>query len=124
MKVENSVQTAQMTMQNIQNQKYGNLAQEQKLDNNQVVDQKQKSTDSNLTIAEKTVIEAIERANKKLSGVFAEFEFSIHEKTKQISIKVINKETKEIIREIPPEQVLDMVAHLWEMAGIILDEKR
>ncbi|HQD49574.1 MAG TPA: flagellar protein FlaG [Defluviitaleaceae bacterium] len=124
MKVENSVQTAQMTMQNIQNQKYGNLAQEQKLDNNQVVGQKQKSTDSNLTIAEKTVIEAIERANKKLSGVFAEFEFSIHEKTKQISIKVINKETKEIIREIPPEQVLDMVAHLWEMAGIILDEKR
>lgn len=124
MKVENSVQTAQMTMQNIQNQKYGNLAQEQKLDNNQIVGQKQKSTDSNLTIAEKTVIEAIERANKKLSGVFAEFEFSIHEKTKQISIKVINKETKEIIREIPPEQVLDMVAHLWEMAGIILDEKR
>ena len=124
MKVENSVQTAQMTMQNIQNQKYGNLAQEQKLDNNQVVGQKQKSTDSNLTIAEKTVIEAIERANKKLSGVMAEFEFSIHEKTKQISIKVINKETKEIIREIPPEQVLDMVAHLWEMAGIILDEKR
>lgn len=124
MKVENSVQTAQMTMQNIQNQKYGNLAQEQKLDNNQVVGQKQKSTDSNLTIAEKIVIEAIERANKKLSGVFAEFEFSIHEKTKQISIKVINKETKEIIREIPPEQVLDMVAHLWEMAGIILDEKR
>lgn len=124
MKVENSVQTAQMTMQNIQNQKYGNPAQEQKLDNNQVVGQKQKSTDSNLTIAEKTVIEAIERANKKLSGVFAEFEFSIHEKTKQISIKVINKETKEIIREIPPEQVLDMVAHLWEMAGIILDEKR
>ena len=42
MKVENSVQTAQMTMQNIQNQKYGNLAQEQKLDNNQVVGQKQK----------------------------------------------------------------------------------
>lgn len=124
MKVEDSLQAAQMTLSNVQNQKQENYSQEHKVEiNNNVIGQKAKNYES-ISIAEKTVIEAIERANKKLSGVMAEFEFSIHEKTKQISVKVLNKETKEVIREIPPEQVLDMVAHLWEMAGIIVDEKR
>jgi flagellar protein FlaG len=75
------------------------------------------------TVGEKAVLDAIEKANKKLSGVQAEFEFSVHEKTKQIMVKVLNKETKEVIREIPPEKVLDMVARFWEMAGIMIDEK-
>lgn len=77
-----------------------------------------------LSTAEKAIIDAIEQANKKLSGIRTEFEFSIHEKTKQISVKVMNSETKEVIREIPPEKILDMVAKMWEMAGLFVDEKR
>jgi len=38
-------------------------------------------------------------------------------------IKVINSETDEVIREIPPEKILDLIAKLWELAGIIVDEK-
>ena len=38
-------------------------------------------------------------------------------------VKVIDQNTDEIIREIPPEKILDMVAALWEMAGIIVDRK-
>jgi flagellar protein FlaG len=39
-------------------------------------------------------------------------------------VKVIDAETDEIIREIPPEKILDMVAMMWEMVGIIVDERR
>ncbi|MCX7748487.1 MAG: flagellar protein FlaG [Clostridia bacterium] len=77
-----------------------------------------------LPIAEKVVIDAIERANKAIMGANRKFEFSIHEKTKQIMIKVIDSDTNEIIREIPPEKTLDMVAKMWEMAGIVVDERR
>jgi flagellar protein FlaG len=48
----------------------------------------------------------------------------VHQKTKQISITVKDKDTGEVIREIPPEKTLDMVARLWKMAGILIDEKR
>lgn len=77
-----------------------------------------------LPISEKVVIEAIERANRAILGGNRKFEFSIHEKTKQIMIKVINSDTNEIVREIPPEKILDMVATMWEMAGLIVDERR
>lgn len=73
---------------------------------------------------EKALIEAIELANKKINGGNREFEFSIHEKTKQIMVKVIDTDTKELIKEIPPEKILDMVANMCEAAGIFVDEKR
>jgi flagellar protein FlaG len=77
-----------------------------------------------LSISEKAFIEAIEKANKALTGAETQFEFSIHEKTKEIMVKVIDINTREVIREIPPEKILDMVATMLEMAGIIVDERR
>jgi len=77
-----------------------------------------------LPISEKVVIDAIERANRAISGANRRFEFSIHEKTKEIMIKVLDSETNQVIREIPPEKILDMVAKMWEMAGLIVDERR
>ncbi len=35
----------------------------------------------------------------------------------------MDKETKEVIKEFPPEKTLDMIARIWEMAGILVDEK-
>ena len=76
------------------------------------------------TLQEKSVIEAIEKANKKMSGQDIGFEFSVHEKTKQIVVKILNTDTKEVIREIPSEKILDMVASMCEMAGLFVDQKR
>jgi len=77
-----------------------------------------------LPVSERIVIEAIERANNAIVGSNRKFEFTIHESTKEIMIKVLDSETNEIIREIPPEEILDMVAKIWEMVGIIVDERR
>ena len=49
--------------------------------------------------------------------------FSKHEDTGRTFIKVINKDTDELIREIPAEDVLDMAAKLDEMIGILFDAK-
>lgn len=76
------------------------------------------------TIQEKLIIESIETANKKILGPQKEFEFAIHKETKQIMVKVIDKDSGEVLREIPPEKVLDAVAHMCELAGIFMDEKR
>lgn len=74
-------------------------------------------------IDEAEVIRAIEHANKSLEGVYTQFEFSIHEKTREIMVKVIDRETGDVIREIPPEKILDIVAKMWELVGILIDER-
>lgn len=79
---------------------------------------------SNMPVSERVVIEAIQKANKAISGGNRRFEFSIHEQTNEIMVKVFDSETNELIREIPNEKVLDMVAKICEMAGILVDERR
>lgn len=79
---------------------------------------------NDLPISDKVVIEAIERANEAISVANKKFEYSIHEKTNEIMVKVIDSNTNKVIREIPPEKILDMVAKMWEMAGILVDERR
>ena len=67
---------------------------------------------------------AIKEANKRAVFGHASAEFSYHEATKRISVKIVDNDTKEIIREIPPEKTLDMISKMWELAGLVVDEKR
>ena len=54
----------------------------------------------------------------------AEAVFGIHDKTNRVTIKMVDKETKKVIKEFPPDETLDMIAKVWEIAGILVDEKR
>jgi flagellar protein FlaG len=68
-------------------------------------------------------IQTIEKANKRYDAYDKILQFSVHEETRQIVIKIINTKTDEIIAEIPPEKILDMIAQLWEMAGLLVDKR-
>ncbi|UMZ74987.1 flagellar protein FlaG [Natranaerofaba carboxydovora] len=51
-----------------------------------------------------------------------EFDYNIHEQTDRIWVEVVDRENEEVIREIPPEKILDIVAGIKEMVGLIIDE--
>ena len=65
---------------------------------------------------------AVEEINRKANN--SEAVFGVHEETNRITIKIVDKESKEVIKEFPPEKTLDMIAKVWEMAGLMVDEKR
>ena len=74
------------------------------------------------TAGSKQIRKAIDEINKK--AVNSEAIFGIHDKTNRVMIKIIDKDTKKVIKEYPPEKTLDMIAKVWEMAGLMVDEKR
>ncbi len=51
-------------------------------------------------------------------------EFGYNEPTNRITIKIKDKDTDEVIKEIPSEKALEMLARAWELAGLLVDEKR
>ncbi|MBE5967373.1 MAG: flagellar protein FlaG [Lachnospiraceae bacterium] len=75
-------------------------------------------------VSEEQLKNAIDKANNQMKPHRTRFEFAYHEETKRVSIKVFDKDTSEVIREIPPEQALDMLEKLWEIAGFLVDERR
>jgi len=69
-----------------------------------------------------SIKKAVEDLNKKMQN--SEALYGIHEGTNRVTIKIVDKKTKEVIKELPPEKTLDMIAKVWEMAGLMVDEKR
>jgi flagellar protein FlaG len=69
------------------------------------------------------LIKAVDKANKSFEPFDRRFEISIHDKFKSVMVKVIDSKTDTVIREIPSEKMLDMVAHMLEVAGILVDER-
>lgn len=65
---------------------------------------------------------AMDELNKKM--VNAEAVFGVHEETGRQTVKLVDKETQKVIKEFPSEKMLDMLAKVWKMSGIIVDEKR
>lgn len=64
---------------------------------------------------------ALEILSEQLPNTEAKFD--IHDETNRVTIKLVDKDTKEVIKEIPPEKTLDTLAKCMKMAGILVDEK-
>lgn len=64
---------------------------------------------------------AVSDLNKKMSNTTAQF--GIHEGTNRVTVKIVDKETKDVLKEYPAEETLEMIAKVWELAGIMVDKK-
>ncbi|HPS58401.1 MAG TPA: flagellar protein FlaG [Spirochaetota bacterium] len=61
----------------------------------------------------------------RLSGSFNEkVQFGYHENTNRIVIKIIDKDTNEVVSEIPSKYSLRLLEHIQENIGLIVDESR
>jgi flagellar protein FlaG len=69
------------------------------------------------------IVQQLEKAIRAVQGPQKTFEISIHKETQAIMVKVRDRDTGELIREIPKEKLLDVAANLMELNGLIFDEK-
>lgn len=85
-------------------------------------DNKNHSENSNFSEDEKKKIkEYADNINKQIvnKGVL----FNVHEDTNRLQITIIDRKTKEVLKEIPPKQFLDSFAKRMELSGFLFDKK-
>ena len=80
---------------------------------------KEKATQTSPEVIEKI----IEDLKKKLSMLNTQLEIQIDKDTDIVVVKVIDRETNKVIRQIPPEYVLKIAKYLDEIAGLLYNEK-
>jgi len=66
---------------------------------------------------------AIEQANQSLKMYDKKIERVVHDVTKTVMYTVKDTKTDEVIREFPPKKIQDMIAKMWELAGLFVDKK-
>ncbi|SDK04227.1 flagellar protein FlaG [Sediminibacillus albus] len=75
------------------------------------------------TIEKQRVLETMEAMNEFLEPTHTGLKFEIHDKLDKYYVTVIDTDTKEVIKEIPPKKLLDVYAAMAEFMGFIVDEK-
>lgn len=69
------------------------------------------------------IAEVVDELNTQLSKQTTNLKFGYHTKLKQVMISIVDANTNEILREIPPKKILDMCAAMMESAGLLMDKR-
>ncbi|MFQ5455997.1 MAG: flagellar protein FlaG [Nitrospirota bacterium] len=66
---------------------------------------------------------AVNNANELANYFNKHLNFSIDEATERIVVKVIDDNTGEVIRQIPPKEMLSLSAHIDKLQALLFDGK-
>ncbi|NGP44930.1 flagellar protein FlaG [Bacillaceae bacterium SIJ1] len=69
------------------------------------------------------VDEVLESVNHMLKPLHTRLKFEMHENLNEYYITLVDTDTKEVIREIPPKKMLDAYYAMLEQFGIVIDKK-
>lgn len=72
---------------------------------------------------EEDIVKAVDKLNKFLKDDNTSAEYAVHEVFGDVMIKIIDNDTKEVLMEVPPKKILDLVAKMCELAGVLVDRK-
>ena len=61
--------------------------------------------------------------NKFFQYLNANIRFEMHDRTQRLMVKLVDVATDKVLREFPPEELLDKLANIREYVGVILDKK-
>ena len=100
---------------------------ESSVQSNEAKDAKKEGKNQGMVVSpevasERSIKNAVEEINRKSNNMEAIFGY--HEGTNRVMIKILDKDTREVKKEYPAEKTLDMIQKVWEMAGLMVDEKR
>ncbi|PUU88176.1 flagellar protein FlaG [Halanaerobium sp.] len=83
----------------------------------------QEELNKNSKSLEEEVKDTVKDVNEIVKKVKEGLSFQIHEDTEELMVQVVDLKTDEVIKELPPEEMLDLKARIHEMVGILIDEK-
>jgi flagellar protein FlaG len=106
-----------------QNQQQGLFNGNELKNQNQVEVKTKKEQNMLINLTRGTTEELVENLNKFLKPVQTSIQFELHEKLNEYYVKIVDRDTKEVIKEIPPKKLLDIYAAMVEQLGLIVDKK-
>jgi flagellar protein FlaG len=83
----------------------------------------QEELNKNSKNLEEEVKDSVKDVNEIVKKVKEGLSFQIHEDTEELMVQVVDVNTDEVIKELPPEEMLDLKARIHEMVGILINEK-
>jgi len=100
----------------------------QKLDRGQemprlVVEKKSDVSSAREEVPREEVEQAVDKMNRLMGLIEKRMKFEIHDKSKRVMVKIIDEKSGDILTEIPPKKILDMLSSFADYVGLLVDKK-
>ncbi|KGK90348.1 flagellar protein FlaG [Desulfosporosinus sp. HMP52] len=86
-----------------------------------VVDRKKETSSAREEIPREEVEKATEKLNRLMGIINKRYEFSIHESSQRLTVRIVDQDSGEIIDEVPSKRMLELLESFNEMAGLLFD---
>ena len=83
----------------------------------------QLATDNLENLPDKKLKEIEKTLNNEAASLNFDLSFQVHKKSGKVLVKIIDKHSHKVIKEIPPESFLDFLSKFEETLGILFDKK-
>nr|WP_315473120.1 flagellar protein FlaG [uncultured Undibacterium sp.] len=77
---------------------------------------------SQKTYTREQVNQAVEAINKTIQAASQNLEFSVDKDTSDVVVKVIDQQTKQVLRQIPTEEALEIAKSLDRLQGLLIKQ--
>jgi len=111
------VSSSEATMKEIQNSKVQQVQTQTRVDNAKAHEESKEA------ISKEQLEKAVNTMNDFLEVQHKASKFVFHEGLDKYYVKLVDSETEEVIKEIPPERLLDAFYEMQKLVGMIVDEK-
>jgi len=96
-----------------------NDASDVKVDEQHIQDRKMKER----RLTEEQLAQAAQELQSRLDEMSTNLQFSVDDKTESIVIQVTHRDSGEVVRQIPSEEILDLKAKLENLVGVLFDKE-
>lgn len=88
-----------------------------------VVDRKQEIPSAREEIPREAVEKTVEKLNRLMGIIDKRYEYSVHEDSHRLSVKIVDQQSGEVLAEIPSKRALDILESFSQMAGLFFDKR-
>lgn len=74
-------------------------------------------------ISKEKLSQVVDSMNSVIKTNQSELKFVFHDGLEEYFVQLVDSETEEIVKEIPPKKMLDAFYEMQKLIGIIIDEK-
>ncbi|MFZ6846387.1 flagellar protein FlaG [Undibacterium sp. RuTC16W] len=89
----------------------------------QTVDAVQATSPASSATNIEKVTKAVNDINKTIQSLSQDLEFSVEEHSNRVVVKVVDQQTKEVLRQIPSEEVLEISRSLDKLQGLLIKQQ-
>ena len=88
-----------------------------------VVDRKKETPSAREEIPREKVEKATEKLNRLMGIIDKRYEFSVHESSQRLIVRIVDQQSGEVLDEIPSKRALEILDSFSQMAGLLFDKR-